>query len=164
VKKKQVEQEQRPEFKIHIVHYEDQEITRHADPEDKWGADSYRLSHRIEGYEVSTSWWDFVLPTHPNNEPLHLVYALYNTGDSFHTVDNKICFLFLSPHNEDAVKVLRELEKNAKEKPEDFHPIVVELPVSKQTVTIGTSDWKGYFESLNGFEIHTLFPATDRYS
>lgn len=159
---KRKEEEKLPQFHIRIVRDEYERVTRVADPEDEWGADDTDTDHTIYGYEVTEGYWDFVLHEHPNKRPLYLIYALYDTGDSFHRADNKICLIFLSLHKEDAIAVERALEENSRTKSDDFHAIEVKLPIAKETVTIGTSTWKGYFESLRSFNFLSLCETTNR--
>jgi hypothetical protein len=85
-----------------------------------------------------------------------LVYALYSTGDSFHSESGCLCQVFLTPHYADALAVMNAINQDAKEKSDSFEAITVKLPTAKRDETIGVSTWKGYFEGLEDVRIETL--------
>jgi hypothetical protein len=132
-------------------------VTREA-TESEWDRDDTREEHTILGAEqVTDGCHDFEVTHVKDGDTLYFVYALYNTGDSFGSSENLLCQLALLKHLEDAEylqELLRKDYQTYREKGNyDYKPLKVTYPKSGFTENIGTGTWKGYFESLNGFEI-----------
>lgn len=147
---------------VEIVHYDNVYVTREADrSNDSWDADDVCHSHTIYGYRVipEKSYWDFVLPNDPKGKTLYFVYALYNTGDSFHCEENVMCKVGLYEYEKDAESVMVALENDYKTDMDSFEPVKVYLPRKKTVETIGVSTWKGYFERLLNINIEPVSPV-----
>jgi hypothetical protein len=135
-------------------------VIREADPDDEWDNGSHRDEHEIIGAEiVDDEFSQFEVEGVKEGDTLYFVYALYNTGDTFGSYENKLCDLALLRHLEDAEYLYDCLEKDSKTVQDQsdfesmFKPLSVTYPKCGITETIGVSTWKGYFESLNSFEI-----------
>jgi hypothetical protein len=98
----------------------------------------------------------------PNGKTLYFVYALYNTGDSFHREDNAMCKIGLYEHEKDAEAVMFALEKDYKNNPDSFDVLEIALPIKGTVEKIGTATWKGHFERLRSFNIEPVSPVGKR--
>lgn len=142
--------------KIILDHYS--EVTREADPDDEWDCDDIQHTYDVRGYEIVTEHgreWDFIFKDIPK-DPMYLVFARYGTGDSFHSESGLFQEIFLTPHYADALAIKNALDSDAKKNSEKFNPIVIKLPVAKENVTLSTSTWKGYFESLESINVEMV--------
>ena len=154
-------------YSIYIIHESHREVTREADSSDRWDADDTYTNHVFKGYSIyhekEAPSWDFFVDKNDidKSQPLYLVVAFYDTGDSFHKAENECVTLALLRNYGDAKRLKEKLEQNMKTDPDNFDPIIVEYPVSKKTETIGTSTWKGYFETLRSFDIIPLMCKDD---
>lgn len=151
-----VESEQ---FHIRIDHRESSSVTREADSSDSWDRNDVYYDHEIRGYEFVKEgrYWDFVVSEPP--QPFtryYVVYALYDTGDSFHREANRICFVYLTEHYPDAQAVMFALEKDYRQKYGTFEAVQVKLPVKGTIEPICSSTWKGHFERLRSIQIETV--------
>jgi hypothetical protein len=150
---------QSTQFHIRILVDTQTEVIREGDPNNKWDGDDLSFTYSFRGYKLvqDKQFWDFILTCPPKGAPLFLVYALYDTGNSFHREEGRLCQIFLTADIEDATAVFNALEKDSKVNPNGYDPIVVNLPVAKRKEPICVSTWKGYFERLGGFYIQTLY-------
>ena len=150
-------------YNVKIDKISNQYVTREKDPNDSWDADDLAWDHDIQGFSITDEkgYWDFVMENDPKGKTLHLVYVLYDTGDSFHNEANVICLIGLYEDESDAVTVMDALELDYK-KNESFNPIKVKLPKKGVEETIGTSTWKGFFERLNSVNIKPVTNTNNR--
>lgn len=150
---------------IEIVHHDNIYVTRKADRSgNSWDADDFAHDYSIDGYRVAfeESYWDFVLNEDPNGKTLYFVYALYNTGDSFHREDNVMCKIGLYEHEKDAESVMFALEKDYKNNPDSFDVLEIVLPIKGTVDKICTATWKGHFERLRSINIEPVSPVGKR--
>lgn len=144
--------------KFRMLIHSGTETTREPSDGDEWDRGDTESYHTIEGCKIvekGTHSFELI-GNFKEGQTLYFVYALYDTGDSFGSDGNQLCELALLEHEEDAILLKEQLEKNNKEKPDDFSPIEVFYPVAGITEKIGVSTWKGYFESLNGFNVEPV--------
>lgn len=144
-------------YNVKINKISRQHVIREKDPDERWDADDLAWDHDIQGFSVvgEKGYWDFVMENNPKGKTLYLVYALYDTGDSFRHEENEICLVGLYEDETDAVAVMEALELDYK-KNESFNPIKVRLPKKGVEETIGTSTWKGFFERLRSINIEPV--------
>lgn len=150
-------------IKIEKQHYVD--VTRQAE-RTEWDADDIAHEYTIDGYSVvkKNEFYDFILDEDPKGKTLYFVYAVYDTGDSFHREDNVMCEVGLYEHEEDAQAVMVALEKDYKDSKtrELFDPIEVALPRRGIVETVATSTWKGHFERLREICIEPVSDVSTR--
>lgn len=156
-------------YNVKIDKISRQHVTRERDPNEQWDADDLAWDHDIQGFSVvgKKKYWDFVMTKNPKGKTLYLVYALYNTGDSFHCEENVICLVGLYEDEADAVSVMDAIELDDKENSgrfdsDRFNPINVKLPKKGVEETIATSTWKGHFERLNTVNVESVTETINR--
>lgn len=134
----------------------EEEFIIEPDPNDEWDWGNVRKTHEIEGFKTVTrgSIFDFILPFPIRDEPYYLVHVSYNTGDSFGSSENEICFMDLLEDRKDAEYLKKQIEKNAKD--DNILSITIKYPKSKITKTLSTGTWKGYFESFNSVTVEAI--------
>jgi hypothetical protein len=139
-------------MKVKIIDNTYTEITREADPEDRWSGEDTDASHDILGLELTNTYYDldteFPIELGVN---YYLLYAIYSTGDSFSHHEGKIDFIQLyktASKAEDARKILlspRQEDKfSATIKTESGKHLQMHIP------------WDGYFESLTNLNIEEV--------
>lgn len=125
-------------------------VTRERDPTDSWDRDCTAADIDIYGIELvldgEKSYRDISVPFEiDRNKSYLLLWADYNTGDSFGRDDNQVEFidLFESIEKADAArkKLSDSTDYSTKYTREDGTEITVHIP------------WQGYFESLNSLNI-----------
>jgi hypothetical protein len=153
-------------YNVKIDKISTQYVTRERDPNERWDADDLAWDHNIQGFSVvgEKKYWDFVMTKNPKGKTLYLVYALYNTGDSFYCEENVICLVGLYEDKEDAVAVMDALELDNKKNSGRFNPINVKLPKKGVEETIATSTWKGHFERLDTINVEMITESSNRKS
>jgi hypothetical protein len=163
MKKKKIETEHSPEYKVYIPHAHCEEIIRERDPEDEWDNDdtchNYSFYGELKLTDIKDYWqrWDFILTEKPKEGDLFfLVNVYYDTGDSFHRENNVLCMIGLYKDVKDAQAVKEAIEKDMKENKDSFDCVEIELPVEKRKESIGINSWKGYFESFKYADIEIL--------
>lgn len=135
------------------------EVTRERNPESEWDGDDISHTYSISGYSiVNNGYWDFILENDPKDKILYFVYAIYNTGDSFHCDANRMCEIGLYENELDAGMVKKVLERDYKNHSNSFNPVTVYLPSGKKE-TLCTSTWKGWFQELNIIVVEPILPA-----
>jgi len=119
-------------------------VSRSADPNEEWDGDDTWESHSPQAWEISqNTYYDVIYPgTVKRGEDLYLVYAIYNTGDSFSRSDGQLDVI-------DAFKSVLNARKCAdaagKATGHSFsYQNDFGQPASHHTT------WIGYFESLTG--------------
>jgi hypothetical protein len=153
------------EFKVKIDYTDDISVTRTADPNDGWDADDFRHDYTINGYRLAddkSREWDFIFDKDPEGKTLYFVYALYDTGDSFHRENNVMCEIGLYEHEKDAETVMYALEQDYKKNPDGFDVMEVALPIGGVIQKIAASTWKGHFERLRSINIEPVSPVGKR--
>lgn len=126
-------------------------VTRERSSDDEWDRDDTRTEHTVLGLEIGEDYHRLSIPDARPGEMLHLVYAVYSTGDSFgHDADQ--CF--------EAILVHRDIDlanQNARAlasiSQEAGYGTQVRLAMDDGTVLPYTLPWLGYFESLSFVEV-----------
>jgi len=159
--KKQKTKSKPSQFFVKIERSEYKHITRHAKAGEQWDGDDTHSDHEIHGFRVVSEGeeWDFVLPYDPTGKTMYLVCAFYDTGDSFHREENRLCLVSLQEHVQDAQAILKACEADYKayeENDDGRNPLPVKLPIADKTEEVYTGDWKGYFERLRELRIEIL--------
>lgn len=126
-------------------------ISRHADPDEEWDADSTWQEHSITGIEITKDGGDVAVGFTPLlNVEYYLLYVIFDTGDSFGSYTGQIEYIDLYEDSGIALENRNRIEKDMKTNPDNYS---VELKhESGETYKFGTS-WKGYFESLQTVEV-----------
>jgi hypothetical protein len=134
--------------KIQIIDNDYTEITQRADSDDKWDRDNTYTSHDIQGIKKANIGYDLdtEFDVYPDID-YYLVYAIYDTGDSFGSDEGQIQFIFLYLDEKHAKKAVKDLLKEPKSnKYEDLYSRIIITQYGKK-LKVGIS-WEGYFETL----------------
>ena len=137
-------------YNVQIVDDVYSEVTRHADPDDRWDADDTYTSHSIRGFKVVKGYYDLAVGFEPSYDKTYfLLYATYSTGDSFSHHEGEIEFVDLYEDENVAYENLRRLQQleagySAKLLHENGEEYIFNVP------------WVGYFESLSDLEVTAI--------
>ena len=159
MKQKKINKEIDPVWALEVNYDSYTDVTRHADPDERWDGDDLAYSQTIHGYSIhnKNSYGEtFPMVSEPDkNKTYWLVYVNYSTGDSFHHKTGCICFVDIFENASDAEHLAKLLEEDAKTEDLDFKPLKVKFPsgIEKE---ICTSTWKGYFETLENVCVQSL--------
>ena len=135
-------------------------VSRGRDYDDKWDRDDTYVEHSIKGFRIAkkTDYRDLVASFVPKkNTPYYLLYAVYDTGDSFGRDDGKIEFFDLYDNLEAAdasCKILDGFTNNYKDNNDDPSVIIFDNEFKPYKIYV---PWLGYFESLQGVYVETVF-------
>jgi hypothetical protein len=135
----------KPEYYGYVVEKDSYcEVTIHADPDDKWSADStdtsWFLSNIIKSNETDP---DFVSPVKAVEGVTYYVpYAIHGTGDSFSNHGGHYCTFFDMFESKKEAHDLLELVTTTS-------GYSFEYKDSADQVRTISTDWNGYFESLD---------------
>jgi len=157
-RKKEIK-EVKPTWWLKVEYDSYTDVTRHADPDERWDGDDLAHSQDIHGYSIVDK--DVYGETFPmyvepdKNKTYWMVYVNYNTGDSFHHETGCICFVDVFEDANDAEYLAKILDKDAEKKDHNFKPVQVKFP-NGMVKDVCTSTWKGYFESLQGVHVRSL--------
>lgn len=163
-KKKVLPKKNRVSCNIKIIAEETKTILRYADPNEEWDNDDTNIDTYIHGIQKvdANGYSDLTIPF--DVEPgrtYYLVYANYDTGDSFGQYGGQVCYIDLFKRYSLAKKLMKLLQEDAS----------IPLDVSNWTnstnnlsytredgskIDCYTGTWKGYFESLNYFTIESV--------
>ena len=105
-----------PKYFVRINTTDHAEVTRERNPDSQWDGDDISHSHTIHGFEIvaeERSGWDFILNENPSGQTLFLVYALYDTGDSFHIESNCLCLISLVKNTTDANAIAKAMTQSS---------------------------------------------------
>jgi len=125
-----------------------------VDPEDSWSRESTDMSHSIRSVTESGNYFDLVTDFDLDaSRNYHLLYVIYDTGDSFGTDGGQIEFVGLYQDLNTAHENRRRLEEHYKS-PEDSHTVAL-VTDSGEECKMGVP-YMGYFESLRDIEVQTV--------
>ena len=145
-------------YKIEVINDSYIEHNGGYDPDDEWSRDSTTTTNDIRGIKIGS--YDLASHFKPiKGEKYYLLYAEYNTGDSFGYDDGVIEYIGLYEPKEQAQKQAElikihndKYEKDHKwTKNESSYSLDIEMP-NGQVVKI-SAPWNGYFESLNFVDV-----------
>ena len=167
--KKKVKEVERELYRVRVVDDEHCEVTREAEPGERWDNDDVSYDHYIKGIKLvdHNEYGDIDLGYKPEEGKLYyLLYVTYSTGDSFHREDGRISFVDLYRTREEAeenVKLMREHYEKARDrrferiKKEKFNPYSVELKNHEGNVFSFHCPYVGYFERLSSIEVESVY-------
>lgn len=142
------------------------ETTRKGDPDEQWDGDDTAATTTVNALVLAgeDDYRDLTVghPVAPG-DTLHLLYAVYGTGDSFSHQSG--CVEWIDAYRtkaeaEKAAEAIRahygryERSKNSRKDPEDF--CSVRLPSSLGVEFTLSCPWIGYFESLEDVVVAAL--------
>ncbi len=124
-------------------------VTRPADPNDEWDRDDTAANLLVSGVRIADRYFDTALPSeYDPSKPLYLVWADYDTGDSFGSYCNKFEAIDLFQDEQRANKAMNDLHKGSGYTRiytrDDGRKIEYHCP------------WEGYFESLNCIHVQEV--------
>lgn len=135
---------------ITVVYDTYTEITREADPDERWDGDNTYEHHTIHGVKHVDKWGDvYVTFTPEKNKTYYLLYVLYNAGDSFHREENRISFINLYESYECA-------ELNKKRIEEQGRNYTFNLVTEEGKEYKLSNPGNGYFERITRVEIEEV--------
>lgn len=133
---------------ITVEYTRDVYVTREGDPEDCWDRDSTAADLYVEGIRVVSNANYRELTVSFDVEPgksYWLVWADYDTGDSFGRDGNQIEFVDLFTDMDTAIAAAKSVEKTkGKWTRQDGVRASMCVP------------WEGYFENLNGINVQCV--------
>ena len=136
---------------LRIIHRQYTQVTRERDPNDKWDADDTITDNSVDGIEIGEDYHRLYLEDAKVGEIVHLIYAVYSTGDSFHCARGYGFDPILVQRNRDLAvknaKILKSIRK------EDGWGQSVELALDNGTTFKYSPPWLGYFEDLDYVEV-----------
>lgn len=122
--------------------------TREPNDDDQWDSGETAADISIQGVEFAERYFDVALPKEYTPGPLYLLWANYDTGDSFGQYCNKFEAVDIFQDRARAEAAQRSLtdspEGNASYVRDDGTTIQYSCP------------WHGYFESLNYLEVEEV--------
>jgi len=134
-------------MKINVIYDREEYVTREADPNVAYDNDSTAASIHIHGIEVAKEGCcDGAAPFDlKKDRTYYLVWADYNTGDSFGKYGNRMEFIDLFETKE----LAEQCAKAARDTPTYTYAFKRENGIEiKQS-----APWIGYFESLNDVNV-----------
>ncbi len=130
--------------------------SRTPDYNEEWDSGEQFTDHNITGFRIAkkSEYWDVVASFMPKkNVPYYLVYAIYDTGDSFGRDRGKIEFFDLFDNLEVAETNMNILEGVVKEE-FDYSVTIFNNNFKPYKTTV---PWLGYFECLIGVYVETVY-------
>lgn len=160
-------------------------VTREQNKDDAWDADDTKTINRIEGIQiVSDKGWNDLTTSFDvkEGEVYYLLYAVYDTGDSFHRSDGQIEYVGLYQSRdvaEDNAKRIKEHDKIASRLNRSYCVSEQERKqleklrktFEQYSVNLITEDgkeykiscpWVGYFEILDDVEVVEVMVETSK--
>ena len=142
------------------------ETIREKDPCDEWDADDTCEYHHIRGFKIIdkdkySNYSNLSVEYEINPEKsYYLLYVIYDTGDSFHREEGKICFINLYENKEIAemcAKIIYDNYKDWQERDniDDKYNVTIFSNSGEKNFTF-FCPWKVYFESLSNVEITSI--------
>jgi len=148
---------------IRIIDETYHEITREADPDERWDGDDSYTSHSIRGYKVvgKKDYYDVALKNDPvEGQPLWLLFVNYDTGNSFQREEGEIEFVDVFSHSIIAVENQRRIQEYLKDQTKDHYTMELRLDTGEKYSYSATA-FIGYFESVNDVEVIEICPTED---
>lgn len=127
---------------------------------DKWDSGDQFTDHHIRGFRIAkkSEYRDLVASFVPKkNVPYYLLYGVYDTGDSFGKDSGKIEFFDLYDNlapAEASSKILEGNRNRANESVDDYSVTIFDNEFKPYKTTV---PWLGYFESLVGVYVETVY-------
>lgn len=122
-------------------------VTREGDPEDRWDRDDTAADITVNGVRLTDRYFDVVLPTtYDPSKPLFLLWANYNTGDSFGHDRNQTEWIDIFQDEQKANEAAATLAKCTDRNYSNYSGTYIRDDGTSCTVHL---PWLGYFESLN---------------
>lgn len=132
--------------------------SRYPDEDSQYDSGTQFTEHCIRGFKIANKheYRDLVVSFVPKkNKPYYLVYAIYDTGDSFGRDDGKIVFFDLFDNIEVAEANEKILNGITKDKVGCCGSVIIfdnEFKPYKTSVP-----WTGYFECLQDVYVETVY-------
>lgn len=149
-------------FGYKIEHTSHTQVTRAADPEDRWDADDLDTSWTIGSTitETEDKYPDIVVPFKLEQlQQYYLVYVIHNTADSFHHHEGYGCeFIEIFKDLELAQNLVNKIinhNKDYKNNRKDLGENAYQLSYEDQNGNKKDvyCNWNGYFESIHTCEV-----------
>ena len=137
--------------------------SRTPNTHDKWDSGEQFTEHSINGFRLAkkSEYRDLVASFVPKySVPYYLLYAIYDTGDSFGRDCGKIIFFDLYDNREAAEtssKILDGFNGNKKNDNDYSTAYFVTIFDNELKPYKTTVPWLGYFESLQGVYVKTVY-------
>ena len=136
--------------------------SRTPDYDNKWDSGDQFTDHTIRGFRIAkkSEYRDLVASFVPKkNVPYYLLYAVYDTGDSFGRDRGKIEFFDLYNNLEAAEtssKILEGFTSKHKDNSAafDYSVTIFDNKFKPYKTTV---PWLGYFESIQGVYVETVY-------
>jgi hypothetical protein len=134
--------------------------SRQHDPDDRWDRDDTYVEHSIKGFRIAkkSDYRDLVASFKPKKDkPYYLLYGVYDTGDSFGRDTGQLEFFDLYDNLEAAEtsrKILDGFTGNHKDNNDDHSVTIFDNEFKPYKTTV---PWLGYFESLQGVYVETVY-------
>lgn len=141
------------------------ETTEYADPDDDWDRDNTAEYHHITGVEIvdKKDRWDLCVPFEVDpDRSYYLLYAIYDTGDSFGRDEGRIELIDLYQDREVAMANAARIDAHARKydstrwgsaREEMDEPYTVKLMNDAGEECQVHTPWNGYFERLSYTEV-----------
>lgn len=140
---------------VRVLHEQHTYVTRERSTDDEWDRDDTCSDHSVTGLEIGEDHHGLSIPDAVTGEELHLVYAVYSTGDSFGH-DRNLNFEPIMLHrNLDLANANASLLAAADAEEAGYGASVM-LTMDDGTTMRYVMPWTGYFESLGYVEVQTL--------
>lgn len=127
------------------------------DADDEWSRDSYAEDHYILGIKEAKKGAYFDLPLEDGEGPIYLLYAIYDTGDSFGRDEGKFEAVMLHRNLEVAQRNKKLIEEHYRKYKEDYSfsdgAFSLKLFTDSGKEFEISVPWTGYFEVLTNVEI-----------
>lgn len=136
-------------MKIKINYDRHEYVTREADPEDNWDRSDTAADISIHGVEAADRYHDIDVPFDVETGVVYyLVWADYDTGDSFGRDCNRVEFI-------DLFKT-EELAENCAAIARDVKGYTYIFKRENGRDCAQSVPWNGYFESLNAINVEAV--------
>lgn len=166
--KKKVKEVERELYHVNVLDDSYTEVTREAEPGERWDGDDTYTSHNIRGIELSKEYGDLTLGYKPEaGKMYYLLYVIYSTGDSFHREEGRIEVIDLYRTEEEAyenVKLMKEHYElyrsgwfdKQKSRKMQLSAYSVELKNHEGKEFMFHCPYVGYFDRLSSIEVESV--------
>lgn len=141
---------------LKVISLSHNERTRDPNPKDDWDRGDTITSYTLENVLMGEStWYDLLYDGELSlGDAVHIVYAIYSTGDSFgHDTDGMIEFI-TAHRNLNVAKHNKVVAESCNNDNNDYTSSVMLTFDDGQSFRF-TPPWNGYFESLSRVDIFT---------